>query len=99
VYDYDLLTPSGEEYQPASPGDTVVASIFETSNTTQAEIQDLTNGQFWLDYCTTTSDSRPRLSTTTPTPVRTNVVITTSALKTASSGSGFQLSFKKDYCD
>jgi hypothetical protein len=49
-YAYDLSTPSGDEFEPAAAaGDTVVATIFETGSTTQAEIHDLTNGQFWLD--------------------------------------------------
>jgi hypothetical protein len=51
-YFYYMDTPSGTEAQPATAGDTVVASIFETSSITQAEIHDLTNGQFWLDNTT-----------------------------------------------
>jgi hypothetical protein len=67
-YDYDLFTPSGQEFQPASAGDTVVATNFETSNVTQAEIHDMTNGQFWLDnYTGDARDSVAQIGTFTDT--------------------------------
>jgi hypothetical protein len=134
VYDYDLVTPSGQDLQPASAGDTVIATIFETTTITQAEIHDLTNGQFWLDsYTGDAGDSIvgigdftdtsegvevPTFAPVTMSNVQVNgdylgfesptqyndynpnnghVVITTGAVKTASSGSSFKLTFKKAY--
>jgi len=48
VYDYLAETPAGVIEQPATPGDTVVASMFETGKWTQAEVHDITNGQHWV---------------------------------------------------
>jgi hypothetical protein len=47
VYDYLAETPAGVVEQPATPGDTVVASMFETGKWTEAEVHDITNGQYW----------------------------------------------------
>ena len=46
-YFYIVQTPAGSFQEPAAPGDQVVTSIFQTSTTSQAEVHDLTNGQFW----------------------------------------------------
>jgi hypothetical protein len=47
VYDYLAETPAGVVEEPATPGDTVVASMFETGKWTEAEVHDITNGQYW----------------------------------------------------
>jgi hypothetical protein len=48
VYDYLAETPAGVIEEPATPGDTVVASMFETEKITEAEVHDITNGQYWV---------------------------------------------------
>jgi len=49
VYTYDLDTPAEPIVEPAAFGDTVVTMLFETSQVIQAEVHDLTNGQYWVD--------------------------------------------------
>jgi hypothetical protein len=69
-YDYDLTTPSGQEFRPANAGDAVVATIFETGTTTQAEIHDLTNGQYWFDnYTSDAGDSEVYIGAFTDTAI------------------------------
>jgi hypothetical protein len=46
-YDYLAETPAGVVEEPATPGDTIVASVFETGKWTEAEVHDITNGQYW----------------------------------------------------
>jgi hypothetical protein len=46
-YDYLAQTPAGVVEEPATPGDTIVASVFETGKWTEAEVHDITNGQYW----------------------------------------------------
>jgi hypothetical protein len=49
TYSYWLSTPAGLVDEPgAAAGDVVVTSLFQTSSYTEAEIHDLTNGQYWV---------------------------------------------------
>jgi hypothetical protein len=48
VYQYIAQTPAGTIEEPATAGDTVVASMFQTGSWTEAEVHDLTNGQYWV---------------------------------------------------
>lgn len=48
VYQYIAETNAGTIKEPATAGDTVVASSFQTASRTEAEVHDLTNGQYWV---------------------------------------------------
>jgi hypothetical protein len=49
TYTYWLATPAGLIDEPgAAAGDVVVTSLFQTASWTEAEIHDLTNGQYWV---------------------------------------------------
>ena len=49
TYTYWLATPAGLIDEPgAAAGDVVVTSLFQTSTWTEAEIHDITNGQYWV---------------------------------------------------
>jgi hypothetical protein len=50
AYDFNFSTPAGGFVEPGavSPGDVVVASLFESGTATQAEIHDLTKGTGWV---------------------------------------------------
>jgi hypothetical protein len=48
TYTYWVYTPAGMIEEPATAGDVVVASLFQTASWTEAEIHDLTNGQYWV---------------------------------------------------
>jgi hypothetical protein len=46
--DADVATPAGNASKSGvSPGDTIVASMFQTSFNSWAEVHDLTNGSYW----------------------------------------------------
>jgi hypothetical protein len=49
TYTYWLITPAGLVSEPgAAAGDVVVTSIFQTATNMEAEIHDLTNGEYWV---------------------------------------------------
>jgi hypothetical protein len=49
TYTYWLITPAGLVREPgAAAGDVVVTSLFQTANRMEAEIHDLTNGEYWV---------------------------------------------------
>jgi hypothetical protein len=49
TYTYWLATPAGLIQEPgAAAGDVVVVSMFQTASWTEAEIHDVTNGQYWV---------------------------------------------------
>jgi hypothetical protein len=49
TYTYWLSTPAGLiDEAGAAAGDVVVTSLFQTASWTEAEIHDLTNGQYWV---------------------------------------------------
>jgi hypothetical protein len=49
TYTYWLSTPAGlVEEGGAAAGDVVVTSLFQTATWTEAEIHDLTNGEYWV---------------------------------------------------
>jgi hypothetical protein len=59
VYQYIAQTPAGTIEEPATVGDTVVASMFQTGSWIEAEVHDLTNGQYWFgdDHAAATDES------------------------------------------
>lgn len=66
-YSYSFGTPAGTSQEPAAAGDTVVTSIFQTSSTSEAEIHDITNGEYWVADDSSRSDTTVELGALTGT--------------------------------